>query len=104
MKTILSVCVVAAFLAGSALADPPAKSNFSAHAKPSTVRANKEPAPLKKSEVVGALPRAFQRGGNPLQMLNPRAPAKYGNWVQSTSFDSDVPGKWKGIKLFELVF
>ena len=37
-------------------------------------------------------------------MLNPKAPAKYGNWVQSTSFDSDVPGKWKGIKLFELVF
>jgi hypothetical protein len=53
--------------------------------------------------VVGAIPRGF-RGGNPLQMFNPKAPAKYGNWVQSTSFDSDVPGKWKGIKLFELVF
>jgi hypothetical protein len=104
MKTILSVCVVVAFLAGTALADPPVKSDFATHQKPSSsVRAKHEPAPLKKSEVVGAIPRAF-RGGNPLQMLNPRAPAKYGNWVQSTSFDSDVPGKWKGIKLFELVF
>jgi hypothetical protein len=103
MKTILSLFVVVA-LAGTVMADPPKKSTYVAHQKPSTVRANKEPAPLKRSEVVGALPRAFQHGGNPLQMLNPKAPAKYGNWVQSTSFDSAVPGKWKGIKLFELVF
>jgi hypothetical protein len=102
MKTILSL-FVAVGLAGTVLADPPQKNSYTAHRKPSTVRATKEPAPLKKSEVVGAIPRAV-RGGNPLQMLNPRAPAKYGNWVQSTSFDSDVPGKWKGIKLFELVF
>lgn len=104
MKTILSVCVVA-LLAGTALADPPVKSDFAAHPKSSPARAKAKEGPqLKKSEVVGALPRAFQKGGNPLQMLNPKAPAKYGNWVQSTSFDSDVPGKWKGIKLFELVF
>jgi hypothetical protein len=102
MKTILSICLVMV-LAGTVLADPPKKSSFGAHARPSTVRAAKSTPTLKKSEVVGALPRAV-RGGNPLQMLNPKAPAKYGNWVQSTSFDSDVPGKWKGIKLFELVF
>src|SRR4051812_26760257 len=103
MKTILSLCLVV-FLAGSAFAQEPKKSSFSAHGKPAAaVRANKEPAPLRRSEVVGALPRGF-RGGNPLQMLNPKAPAKYGNWVQSTSFDSQVPGKWKGIKLFEWVF
>jgi hypothetical protein len=102
MKTILSICLVA-MLAGPVLADPPQKSGFAAHAKPSPTRAAKTTPQLKKSEVVGAIPRAF-RGGNPLQMLNPKAPAKYGNWVQSTSFDSDVPGKWKGIKLFELVF
>ncbi len=102
MKTILSLFLAVA-LAGTVLADPPQKSSFTARTKTSTVRASKEPAPLRKSEVVGAIPRAV-RGGNPLQMLNPRAPAKYGNWVQSTSFDSDVPGKWKGIKLFELVF
>ncbi len=52
----------------------------------------------------GVMPRAFQRGGNPLQMLNPKAPARYGTWVESTCFDPDIPGKWKGIKLFEIVF
>jgi hypothetical protein len=102
MKTIFCVCLVL-MLAGTVLADPPKKSSFAAHAKPSPVRAARSTPTLKKSEVVGAIPRGF-RGGNPLQMLNPKAPAKYGNWVQSTSFDSDVPGKWKGIKLFELVF
>jgi hypothetical protein len=53
--------------------------------------------------VEGVVPRAF-RGGNPLQMLNPNAPAKYGTWVDSTCFDPDIPGKWKGIKLFEILF
>jgi hypothetical protein len=51
----------------------------------------------------GAIPQGV-RGGNPLQMLNPKAPARYGTWVQNTSFDPNVPGKWKGIKLFEIVF
>jgi hypothetical protein len=37
-------------------------------------------------------------------MFNPKAPAKYGTWVESTSFDPNVPGKWKGIKLFEILF
>ena len=76
---------------------------FSAKAKPSVRRPTPDRLPLRRAEVVGALPRGI-RGGNPLQMLNPKAPAKYGNWVQSTSFDPDVPGKWKGIKLFEWVF
>jgi hypothetical protein len=37
-------------------------------------------------------------------MLNPWAPARYGTWVESTSFDPDIPGKWKGIKFFEILF
>jgi len=37
-------------------------------------------------------------------MLNPWAPARYGNWVENTSFDPNHPGKWNGIKLFEIVF
>jgi len=42
-------------------------------------------------------------GGNPLQMLNPYAPAKYGTAAQSVVLDPDT-GKWKGIKLFEFFF
>ncbi len=35
---------------------------------------------------------------------NPWAPARYGTWVDSTSFDPNHPGKWNGIKLFEIIF
>ena len=36
--------------------------------------------------------------------VNPWAPARYGTWVESTSFDPNHPGKWNGIKLFEIIF
>ena len=75
-------------------------------AAPIRARAAKKPAPpppVYRENVQGVVPRAV-RGGNPLQMLNPKAPAKYGTWVESTSFDPNVPGKWKGIKLFEWIF
>jgi hypothetical protein len=69
------------------------------------VRAMATPPPLlERPAVEGVVPRAFQPGRNPLQMLNPWAPARYGTWVESTSFDPNIPGKWKGIKLFEIVF
>ena len=68
------------------------------------VRAMATPPPfLQRRDVQGVVPRAF-RGRNPLQMLNPLAPPQYGTWVESTSFDPDHPGKWKGIKFFEIVF
>ena len=60
------------------------------------------------------IPRAF-RGGNPLQMLNPRAPARYGTAEESVLTerayarrtvvdDPTYPGKWKGIKFFTFLF
>jgi hypothetical protein len=61
------------------------------------------PPAIYRENVQGVVPRAF-RGGNPFQMLNPKAPARYGTWVESTSFDPNIPGKWKGIKLFEFLF
>jgi hypothetical protein len=67
------------------------------------VRAMETPPPLlQRPEVQGVLPRAV-RGGNPLQMLNPMAPAKYGTAAQSVVIDPET-GKWKGIKFFEIVF
>jgi hypothetical protein len=69
------------------------------------VRAMATPPPLlQRPEVTGAVPRGFSDGRNPLQMLNPWAPPRYGTWVESTSFDPDHPGKWNGIKLFEILF
>jgi len=61
------------------------------------------PPPISKQEVDGVIPRAFQAGGNPLQMLNPAAPAKYGTAEQHVVIDPET-GKWKGIKLFSFNF
>jgi hypothetical protein len=69
------------------------------------VRAMATPPPyLQRPAVEGVVPRAFGPGRNPLQMLNPWAPARYGTWFENTTFDPNHPGKWQGIKLFEVVF
>jgi len=69
------------------------------------VRAMATPPPVSERPTIGgALPKAFGPGHNPFQMLNPWAPARYGIWVENTSFDPDHPGKWQGIKLFEIIF
>ena len=60
------------------------------------------PPPLKKENTDGVLPRAA-RGGNPFQMLNPKAPPQYGKAEDSVELDPDT-GKWKGIKLFTINF
>jgi hypothetical protein len=66
-------------------------------------RQTHRPAALSEQVVSGVIPRAI-RGGHPLQMLNPFAPAKYGTAEESVSFDPDVPGKGNGIKLFSISF
>ena len=53
--------------------------------------------------VTGVIARAI-RGGNPLQMLNPLAPAKYGTAEENVVPNPDVPGKWDGIKLLGISF
>jgi hypothetical protein len=63
----------------------------------------KPPPPLPAREPGGVIPRAV-RGGNPLQMLNPLAPARYGTAQQSVTVKPEDPGKWNGIKLFEIYF
>lgn len=58
------------------------------------------PPPISNREPQGALQRAAR--GNPLQMLNPKAPPQYG--TSADSLVMDETGKWRGIKLFEVVF
>jgi hypothetical protein len=83
------------------------------------VIARKVPGPPKPAPPLpaiapgGVVPRAV-RGGNPLQMLNPAAPARYGTAQQSVAVKPEYPGqrngkpedsgKWNGIKLFEFYF
>jgi hypothetical protein len=89
-------------IASIALAAPQKKSFTTARGH--AARPTPTPPPVTTQNVEGALPRAFQQGGNPLQMLNPKAPAKYGKAEDSVSFDPDIPGKWKGIKFFSFNF
>jgi hypothetical protein len=66
-----------------------------------TVRTEK-PAPVRDENIQGVIPRAL-RGGNPLQMLNPKAPAKYGTAEQSVAYNP-LTGRYDQIKLFEISF
>lgn len=71
--------------------------------KQKPVRSMATPPPIsKRDNVQGVVPRGV-RGGNPLQMLNPKAPPQYGTAAQSVVYDPDT-GKWRGIKLFEIFF
>jgi hypothetical protein len=59
------------------------------------------PPPISQREPQGALQRGA-RGGNMLQMLNPKAPARYGTAADSLTMDET--GKWRGIKFLEFFF
>lgn len=67
------------------------------------VRQTHRPAILSRPAVSGVIPRAIH-GGNPLQMLNPFAPAKYGTSEENVSVDPDVPGKVNGINFVSISF
>jgi hypothetical protein len=99
MKYLLTLCIT---LALAAIA---AAQTYQTRGKQAPVRPEgaQKPAPLTQTrEVQGAVPRGV-RGGNPLQMLNPLAPAKYGTSGQSVLLDP-YTWKWNGIKLFEIVW
>jgi hypothetical protein len=61
------------------------------------------PAIRSQQAVSGVIPRAIH-AGNPLQMLNPFAPAKYGTSEENISVDPDVPGKVNGINFVSIHF
>jgi hypothetical protein len=85
-----------------ALAATASAQTFRTPATQKNIKRPTPPSPVYKDNVQGVIPRAL-RGGNPFRMLNPNAPAKDGTAEQSVIVDPDT-GKWKGIKLFEIVF
>jgi hypothetical protein len=111
MKTFLIVLCLIATAASSLIAETYETSGPPPRKQPK----ERKPPPLAPAPVDGVIPRAV-RGGNPLQMLNPRAPAKYGTSQDAVVFDPapmhQVPGnngqtdagKWKGIKFFVFRF
>ena len=112
MKTCLLVLCLVTAAAASAAAQ-----TYRVPIEPTRQKSQREhPAPpLPARAVDGVIPRAT-RGGNLLQMFNPKAPAKYGTSLDAVCFDPEpmnlpVPrngrsedGKWKGIKLFVFNF
>ena len=105
MKTkTLIACLATGLLALGqpvrAAANPSHTTSFESRHNP---RQTHRPAALSTQNISGVIPRAM-RGGNPLQMLNPLAPAKYGTAEENVSLDPDVPGKWNGINLFSISF
>ena len=101
MKKLLTLGIVM-IMAMAANAEPQKTKGFrTTVVRKKTVKAEK-PAPVAKEEAQGVIPRAL-RGGNPLQMLNPKAPAQYGTAEQSVAYNP-FTGKYDQIKLFEISF
>jgi hypothetical protein len=98
MKTCLH-----AFLLIAAAVSPVVAETFTVPVTPTKARPRPAPPISRRTQVDGVIPRAI-RGGNPLQMLNPRAPRKYGTSQEAVSYDQDDPNKWRGIKFFEFRF
>ena len=110
MKTSLLLLCLLAAAATSAFAD-----TYRAPLVSRSKTQRERPAPLAPRKVDGVIARGV-RGGNLLQMLNPKAPAKYGTSQEAIVYDpapmnqplaqngQSDPGKWKGIKLFVFNF
>jgi hypothetical protein len=98
-KTVMIVCLISGFLTVA----QPAWSAPKSFGSRQHARQVRRPATLATPAVSGVVPRAI-RGGNPLQMLNPFAPAKYGTANQSVSVDPDVPGNVNGIIFVSIPF
>jgi hypothetical protein len=98
-RKIVIVCLISGFLT---VAQPAwtAPRSFESRQQ---ARQTHRPAAFSTREVSGVIPRAI-RGGNPLQILNPLAPAKYGTANESVSIDPDVPRKANGIIFVSIPF
>jgi len=111
MKTCLLVLCLTATAASSVVAE-----TYQAPVRPPRQQPKeRKPPPLAPAPVDGVIPRAV-RGGNLLQMFNPKAPAKYGTSQEAIVYDpapmNQIPaqngqtdaGKWRGIKFFVFRF
>src|SRR5207302_1683742 len=98
--TTLTIVLVAALAAGdqaSAVTSQHARSHSTTLAQRRHSVQSHRPAAEVGPQVTGVIARAI-RNRNPLQMLNPLAPAKYGTAEENVLQGPDVPGKWDGIK------
>jgi hypothetical protein len=98
MKTKTPIaCLATAFLA---LSQPARAASFEHRHH---VRQTHRPEAVYDQNISGVIPRLI-RSGNPLQMLNPLAPAKYGMAEENVLIDSDGSGKVNGINFLSISF
>src|SRR6476661_3835934 len=90
--TIVLVAALAACDQASAVTSQHARSHSTTLGQRRHSVQSHRPAAEARPLVTGVIPRAI-RSGNPLQMLNPFAPAKYGTAEEETVLDPDVPGQ-----------
>jgi hypothetical protein len=101
--TIVLVAALAACDQASAVTSQHARSHHTTLLQRRHSVQSHRPAAEARPQVTGVIARAI-RSGNPLQMLNPLAPAKYGTAEENVLLNPDVPGKWDGIKLLRISF
>ena len=97
-----NVYLIATLLIAAAVT-PAVAETLTAPVTPAKQRTRPAPPISQRPTIDGIVPRAM-RGGNPLQMLNPRAPRKYGTSLEALSYVQEDPNKWRGIKFFEFRF
>src|SRR5437899_11470175 len=96
--TILLVAALAACDQASAVTSQHARSHSTTLVQRRHSVQSHRPAGEARPQGTGVIPRAI-RSGNPLQMLNPLAPAKYGTAEQNILLNSASARKWDGNKL-----
>jgi hypothetical protein len=106
MKKKIIISILTAVATGMAFAQ--GQGQFSTTAPGPVVVLPKPPRPAPEPPVIlapieGAVQVAI-RTGNPIQLLNPAAPARYGNAQEHVTHDPNDPGKPKGIALFAWTF
>ena len=101
--TIVLVAALAACDQASAVTSQHARSHSTTLVQRRHSVQSHRPAAEAGPQVTGVIARAI-RSGNPLQMLNPFAPAKYGTAEENAVLDPDVPGRGDGIKLLSVSF
>jgi hypothetical protein len=116
VSTILALTTGMVFAQGqnpaSAPAPVPAQGQLSTTVLTTTTATGEVRTTILKPRVPAAAPLVPTEGvvqvairqGNPVQLINPVAPARYGNGQEHVMHDPNDPGKPKGISLFAWSF
>ncbi len=104
-KGIITICILIVASAGAAFAQGSGQLSTTTGG-PSAVLPRPSPFPRVPIVLVpkeGVVQVAI-RNRNPLQLLNPKAPAQYGDGQEHVARDPDDPAKPKGIAFFAWTF